>query len=132
GAVWRDRMSRLLDRIPRDATHIVWEPSGVWSVEDAAAAARQWGIVLAVDAARDPVPAGNVAYTRLRALGETRSFGESALERVVDAIGTPRDAYVVIETATALEECKRLRAIAQRPRSSLGGMGRLVRPRGGL
>src|SRR5438094_8379868 len=46
--IWRDRMAKLLDRLPRDATHIVWEPRGVWEVEDAAVAAKKWGIVLAV------------------------------------------------------------------------------------
>ena len=129
--LWRDRMSKLLDRMPRDATHVVWEPRGVWEVEDAAVAARKWGIVLAVDAARDPVPAGPVAYTRLPALGETRSYGAAALERVVKAIGTRRDAYVVRETASALTECKKLRQVAQGTKKKFeGGMGRIVRPRG--
>ena len=45
-----------------------------------------------------PFPAGPVAYVRLRALGETRSYGPSALEKVVRAIGPRRDAYVVFET----------------------------------
>jgi len=129
GAVWRDRMTRLLDRLPRDVTQIVWEPRGVWEIEDAAVAARKWGIVLGVDASRDPVPAGAVAYVRLRALGETRSFGEAALERVVRAIGARRDAYVVLETTSALAECKRIRQLAQRRGSGEGGMGRVVRPR---
>lgn len=129
GNVWRERMARLLDRVQRDATRIIWEPRGVWEVGDAALAAKKWGIVLAVDAARDPVPAGPVAYTRLRALGETRSYGAAALERVVRAIGARRDAYVVFETDKALEEAKMLRRAAQGAGKKLGGQGRVLRPR---
>jgi len=128
--LWRERMAKLVLRFPRDATQVVWEPRGVWETEDAAVAAHRWGIVLAVDAARDPVPAGPVAYVRLRALGETRAFGPAALEKVVDAIGNRRDAYVVFETDSALAEAKRLRAIAQSAgKGARGGMGRVIRPR---
>jgi uncharacterized protein YecE (DUF72 family) len=128
--VWRDRMERLLDRLPRDATQVAWDPRGVWEIEDAAVAARKWGIVLVVDATRDPIPAGPVVYTHLRALGETRSYGAAALERVVHAIGERREAYVILETPTALAECKRLRSLAQGVgKKKLGGAGRILRPR---
>ena len=130
-ALWRERMEKVLGRLPRDATHIIWEPRGVWEVEDAAVAARKWGIILAVDAARDPVPGGTVAYVRLRAMGETRGFGTSALERVVDTIGARRDAYVILDTDEALTEAKRLRQIAQNAGAGdKGGLGRIMRPRG--
>jgi len=129
-ALWRDRMAKLVERFPRDVTQIIWEPRGLWETDDAAVAAKKWGIVLAVDAAREPVPAGAVAYVRLRALGETRSFGPAALEKVVRAIGDRRDAYVVLETDSALTEAKRLRTLAQSSASGArGGMGRVIRPR---
>jgi len=131
GQVWRDRMQKLLERFPRDATHVAWEPSGVWELDEAALTAKRWGVVLVVDAARDPVPPGTVAYVRLPALGETRSYGTAALERVLTAVGARRDAYVVFETDSALAEAKRLRSIAQRAKKE-GGFGRLIRPRGGL
>jgi uncharacterized protein YecE (DUF72 family) len=130
-ALWRERLARAIERFPRDVTHVAWEPRGVWEVEDAAVLAKKLGIVLAVDAARDPVPGGPVAYIRLRALGETRSFGPSALERIVHAIGPRRDAFVILETDSALGECKILRKLAQAPSvSERGGLGRVVRPRG--
>jgi uncharacterized protein YecE (DUF72 family) len=132
-ALWRDRMGKLLDRLPRDATHVIWEPRGVWETEDAAVAARRWGIILAVDAAREPVPEGLVAYVRLRAMGETRSFGPAALGRVVDAIGARRDAFVILETPGAPKEAAALRqAAARAARGDKGGLGRLVRPRAGM
>lgn len=127
----RDRIAKLVDRLPRDVTHVAWEPRGVWEVDDAAVFAKKVGITLVVDPSRDPVPTGPVAYARLRALGESRSFGPSALERVVQAIGERREAYVVIETDAALAECKRLRSLAQRSKAAKeGGKGRVLRPRG--
>jgi uncharacterized protein YecE (DUF72 family) len=129
-AVWRDRLARVADGFLRDVTSLVWEPHGVWEVEDAAVLANRLGVVLAVDAARDPVPHGPVAYVRLRALGETRSFGPSSLERVVQAVGARRDAFVVLETDGALAECKLFRRIAQEPVTADRKLGtRVVRPR---
>jgi uncharacterized protein YecE (DUF72 family) len=128
--LWRDRMAKLVSRFSRDVTQVIWEPRGVWETEDAAVAARQWGIVLAVDAAREPVPAGPIAYVRLRALGETRSFGPAVLEKVAQAIGDRRDAYVIFETDSALAESKRLRTVAKTlGAGARGGMGRVIRPR---
>lgn len=127
--VWRDRMRRLLDRLPLDATQAVWEPHGVWEPDDAALAAARWGIVLAVDASRSAVPDGPVAYVRLRALGERRSFGPAAMERVVRAIDVRRDAYVILETDGALAECRTLRRLAQgMPQTRDAGGRVLARP----
>ncbi len=126
--VWRDRLAKVAERLKRDATFVAWEPRGVWETDDARRVARALDVLLVVDPFRDPVPEGPVFYGRLRALGETRSFGTTALERVVLAIGARRDAYVVIETQSALAECKRLRQLSQgRPKQ--GGMGRVIRPR---
>ena len=129
--IWRDRLAKVASRIMRDATYVAWEPRGLWEVDDALRLAQQLGVLLVVDPLRDPVPPGPVFYGRLRALGETRSFGMAALERVVDAVGARRDAYVIIETQTALAECKRLRAIAQGGPRKVGGLSRVVRPRDG-
>jgi hypothetical protein len=91
-------------------------------------------VLLAVDPSREPVPPGPVAYLRLRALGETQSFGVTALERIVRAVGDRREVFAVLETDSALREAKRLRQIV---RSFRGGgrpetTGRLVRPVGGI
>lgn len=126
--VWRDRLAKVAERIKRDATYVAWEPRGLWENEDARRLAEKLDLLLVVDPLRDAPPEGPVFYGRLRALGETRSFGTTQLERVVATIGTRRDAYVVIETASALAECKRLRSLAQTRRKP-GGMGRVVRPR---
>jgi uncharacterized protein YecE (DUF72 family) len=133
-ALWRDRISKVIDRFPRDVTHFVWEPSGVWETTDAAERARGWGVVLAVDPARDPVPQGPVAYLRLRALGQTRSFGPIALQRIVRAVGVRREVFAIVETDSALAEAKRLRQMATSTGmgARVGGGAKLVRPRGGI
>jgi uncharacterized protein YecE (DUF72 family) len=132
--VWRDRIAKIVERFPRDVTHFVWEPSGVWEVDQAAAQARSWGVLLAVDPAHDVVPPGPLAYVRLRALGETRAFGPVALERIARAVGERREVFAIVETDTALAEAKRLRQIARTLRVGvpLGGGARLVRPRAGI
>lgn len=129
--LWRDRFAKLLDRLPRDASTVVWEPSGLWEHEDAAVQAKQWGVVLSVDPSRDIVPVGPVAFARLRALGGTRAYSTAALEKIAAAIGDRRDAYIVIETQGALTEAKTLRRLIRAAGSrQTGGLTRLVRPRG--
>jgi len=117
-SIWRERLARVFEKLPRDVSALAWEPQGLWEPDDAAKAAKKWDVALVVDAARESVPDGPVAYVRLRALGETRSFGPSALERVVESIGPRRDAYVVLETDGALSECKTLRRIVQGARET--------------
>jgi uncharacterized protein YecE (DUF72 family) len=132
-ALWRERLGKLIAKVPHDVTHFVWEPSGLWETADATAQARDWGVVLALDPAREPVPPGPIAYLRMRAMGETQSFGQMALERIVRSVGERRDVFAILETDTAMQEAKRLRQIARRSRpTEVGGGARLVRPRGGI
>jgi len=129
--LWRDRLAKLVDRLPRDASSVVWEPSGLWETEDAAEHAKKLEITVAVDPARDPMPEGPVAYGRLRASGGTRAFSATALQKVADTIGERRDAYVVFETTGALKEGKTLRALVRQAKAGKrGGLGRLIRPKG--
>jgi uncharacterized protein YecE (DUF72 family) len=133
GKLSRDRLSALIDKLPRDATYVVWEASGLWELEDAAAQAKKWDVTLAVDPARDTMPAGPVAYGRLRALGGTRAFSTTALQKIALNIGERRDAYVVFETTGALKEAKQLRALVRGAKSKKrGGLGTIVRPRGAI
>jgi uncharacterized protein YecE (DUF72 family) len=131
--LWRDRIAKVIARLPRDVTNFVWEPTGLWEAADAAAQAREWGIILALDPTKEAVPAGPVAYLRMRALGEHQAFGPVALERVVKAVGSRREVFAIIETDTAPAEAKRLHQLARRARpGAIGGSARLVRPRGGI
>jgi uncharacterized protein YecE (DUF72 family) len=132
-SLWRDRIAKVIRRFQRDATHFVWEPSGVWEVADATAQARAWDVILAVDPSREPVPAGAVAYLRLRALGETTSFGATSLERIANAVGSRREVFAIVETDSAQGEAKQLRRLLRRAAADAGGGGgKLVRPRRGI
>jgi uncharacterized protein YecE (DUF72 family) len=131
-SLWRDRIGKIVAKFPNDVTRVVWEPSGVWENDAAAAQAHAWDAVLAVDPVKEAVPAGPVAYVRLRAMGGTRAFGATVLERVVEAVGERREVFAIIETDTALVEAKRLRGIVQSARAGSKPQGRLVRPRGGI
>ena len=124
-----DRIAKLVARLPTDATQVVWEPHGLWETDEAARAAKRLGVVLCVDAARDPVPAGPVAYVRLPQIGAARAYSESSLERVVDAIGERREAYVFIETTSALKECKALRKLTMGRSKKVGGGALVLRPK---
>ena len=129
--LWRDRLARVVERLPRDANAIVWEPSGLWEVEDAVRFAKTLGVVVGVDPAREEVPAGPVAYGRLRAVGATRAFSTAALQRIAAKMGERNDAYVLIETTGALKEAKTLRGLMRNLKTSArAGFGRLIRPRG--
>jgi uncharacterized protein YecE (DUF72 family) len=132
-SLWRERIGKIVARLPHDVTHFVWEPSGLWENAVAAAQAREWGVVLGLDPLKEAVPAGAVAYLRMRAFGETQSFGPAALEKVVRAVGSSRrEVFAILETETALQEAKRLRQLARKSRPAVGGGARLVRPRGGI
>jgi uncharacterized protein YecE (DUF72 family) len=128
-SLWRGRIGKIVERVPHDVTHFVWEPAGLWELDDAAAQARSFDAVLAVDPGQVAVPRGSVAYLRLRALGARRSFGPAALARIVQAVGARRDVYAVIETDTALQEAKRLRSLVKSAGTSAGGTGSLHRAR---
>lgn len=129
--LWRERVGNLLERLQRDVTTVAWEAAGLWEAEDVHAQAARWKVVPVVDPLHQPIPKGPMAYLRMRALGEVRSFGPTVLERVAEAIGDRRDAYIVFETPKALEEAKTLRRIvAARGRTlSAEADARVVRPK---
>jgi uncharacterized protein YecE (DUF72 family) len=130
GKLWRDRLAAVVDRLKTDVTTVVWEPSGLWEYDDAVALGKKLGVTVAVDPARSEIPPGAVVYGRLRAMGIARAFSTTLLERVADKIGDRRDAYIILETPSALEEGKTLRSLVRGANSATrGGLGRVVRPR---
>lgn len=108
---WRAALAKLVAQLPREVHHVVWEPSGLWEHDDAAALANKLGLVLAMDPAKETPPVGPVVYGRLRAMGETRSFGESSLARVIVAVGMRKDFYLVLDTPAALREMATLKRL---------------------
>lgn len=110
--LWQKRIKDVIDRVQTASVHVAWAPRGPWEVDAAAVCAKQWGVTLVVDGVRDTIPRGPIAYVRLPALGETRSYSVTALTRLRENLEGSRDAYVVFETEGALREAKTLRTLS--------------------
>jgi uncharacterized protein YecE (DUF72 family) len=124
----KKKLAALFDRIPPEGTVRCWEPAGLWEREDILATARSLGVLPVLDAARDALPAGPIAYTRLRALGHTAALGAATLDRVADRLRKRREAFVVVEGAGegARVKAALIAALAKNPARSAGPM--VVRP----
>lgn len=126
----RRALSEFFEAFPRDVTHVVWEPSGLWEIDDALSLGRTHRAVIAVDPLRDRLGAGQVAYVCVRALGEQRTLTDTMLKRAQTALAQKREVFVLLETKKPVTDRKRWMQAAQSA-DALDG-GRLVRPRGGL
>lgn len=103
----RDRLAAYFDRIPEVEGRLrVWAPAGLWEPDMAEAHARALGLVYGFDPLEAPVPAGPVAYGRLRAIGARRRFGEGLLFEVQDRLQAcgAEEAYVTIESPRSFRE----------------------------
>lgn len=105
----KKRLSDLLGSLDRQRL-CAWEPSGVWEEREAVALASELGVHLVRDASREELPPGEVAYTRLRALGRT-SISLDALERVAERILDRETACVVIEGEGVARAAQSLREL---------------------
>jgi uncharacterized protein YecE (DUF72 family) len=111
----RDLLAELASKLPRAAgSHWVWEPSGPWERDQAERVANDLGFVLAFDPLRDPLPAGDVAYAQLRAIGERRSFSEAILEQVHALLASDprRQSFVSIDAPRSFAHAVRMQELA--------------------
>jgi hypothetical protein len=91
-------LAALCERLATHGRRVAWEPRGVWSEESSLATARALRVCLVRDLAReDRLDDEDVAYTRLRALGEGTRVGAAAAERVAERLEGVSDAYVIVE-----------------------------------
>jgi uncharacterized protein YecE (DUF72 family) len=123
------RLAALFERIPPEGTIRCWEPAGIWEREEVAAVARDVGALPVLDAARDPIPPGPIAYTRLRALGKSSTMSAASLERVAERLRRRREAYVIVEGGAA--EALRVKAAltgALSKKRERPGSAMIVRP----
>jgi uncharacterized protein YecE (DUF72 family) len=125
----KKRLRALVDKIPHDAVTLAWEPRGIWETDEAIETADKLGVVLVVDAAREAAPEGATAYFRLRGLGESARLSPAAIDKVVSALASRREAYVVVETsgAFAVAESLRKKTARRAPSSKSGGV--VIKPR---
>jgi len=128
----RKRLSALVDRIPHDAVTLAWEPRGIWETDEAAELARKLDIVLVVDPAREPAPAGAIGYFRLRGLGESTRLSPAVIDKVATDLASRREAYVIIELSgpMAIAEALRKRTSRRVPPAKPGNV--VLKPRATL
>jgi len=125
----KKRLAAIVAKIPHDAVTLAWEPRGIWETEEAAAIAAKLGLVLVVDAARETAPEGSTAYFRLRGLGESTRLSPAVIDKVVNALATRREAYVIIETSGPIQVADALRKKAARRPAPIKTGGVVLKPR---
>lgn len=107
----RRRLAELVLRLPRpEGRRIAWDPRGLWEDEDAESQAAELGLCLVRDVSRSDAPAGDVVYSRLRALGAGGRVSGGAVERAIDELEGHASAYVVVEGDAAARAARMLRA----------------------
>jgi uncharacterized protein YecE (DUF72 family) len=126
----RKALAEFFEAFPRDVTHVVWEPSGLWEIDDALSLGRVHRAIVAVDPLRDRVGAGQMAYVHLQSIGEQRTLTDTMVRRAQSALSQKREVFVLLDTTKPATDRKRWLQAAKNG-DALDG-GRLVRPRGGL
>jgi uncharacterized protein YecE (DUF72 family) len=114
----RKRLAQLVEQLPRDAVTLAWEPRGLWELDEAALLASKLGLVLVVDASREEVPRGPIAYVRLRGLGESSRLGPQVIEKVAERLREARESFVIIESGSPAQVAQALVRAAAATRSS--------------
>ncbi|MCU0656976.1 MAG: DUF72 domain-containing protein [Polyangiaceae bacterium] len=93
----KKRLAELLERLPRDAVFIGWEPRGIWTPEELALWSRELDVHLIADVSQTEAPRGSMLYTRLRGIGTNTRLSAGILARVRGAFAERREVFVVVE-----------------------------------
>ncbi len=108
----REALQRFLASVDRGGKTLVWQPSGPWEVERAAAFAEEIDAVLAVDPLRDPPPAGDTCYLRLGPFAAMGSrVGNFDLEQIAQIAVSFERTTVIFDTNRAFDDAKNLKTV---------------------
>jgi hypothetical protein len=97
----RERIAALAALLPRRGHVLAWEAAGIWQHEELAELCAVTGLLPVLDAAQEPLVAGPIVYTRIRAIGTAARLGEGGIRRVMEAVAGRRDAYIVADPPIA-------------------------------
>lgn len=117
----RKKLADFFGRVPAEGVVRCWEASGLWEREDIIATARGAAVLPVLDAAREALSPGPIAYTRLRALGSSASLGAGTVEKISDQLRGRREAFVVIEGPGAVRVKAALSMMMARQQGRPGG-----------
>ncbi len=118
----RERLAALFERLNRPGQVLGWESSGLWEVDDVLETAGRLGVLAVLDAARDPLPRGPIAYTRIKTIGHAARLGAGSIERIAEQLQDRRDAYVVVTDKTTAKKVKAsLEAVRERQQGARSG-----------
>lgn len=122
----RDRIARLVERLPKLATVVAWEAAGLWEAEEIRMTARLAQVLPVFDAAQEETVPGSSIYTRLRALGEASRLSDKALAHAAAQLRGRREAFVIVENGS---DAARVKTALERAISDEApGGGVVVRP----
>jgi len=106
------RLAGFLEAARRPEVPVVWLPGGPWEPAAVATAARNLGLVPAVDPLRDDVPEGPVAYLRLGPFSHLGSrMGTHDLECIADAACGRDLCFCLFATPRSLDDARALRRL---------------------
>lgn len=108
----RDRLATLAERLRATGHDVAWQPAGVWEEDDVDALSAELGLVAVRDLTTGEPAEGDVVYTRISRLSGGGRVGVAAAERVGQAVGDRREAFVVIEGDGAARAAEVIRAEA--------------------
>lgn len=123
----RKKLADLFARVPTEGVVRCWEASGLWERDDILVTARGAGVLPVLDAAREALPQGPIAYTRLRALGTAASLGAGAVDKIAEELRGRREVFVVVEGPGAARLKDALSTAMAADRARPGGPA-MVRP----
>lgn len=121
----RDRITRLVEKLPKLGSMVAWEPSGLWEPEEIRATARQAQVVAVLDGAQQELFAGSVVYTRVRALGGASRLSDKALDHLARQLRGRREAFVAVENPADAARIKM--SLERAVTAATGGGGVVVR-----
>ena len=107
----RDRLRVLAERLLSTGRKVAWEPHGPWAREQAEQFAANVGLALAIDAAQQEPPAGDVVYTRLRGIASGGRLRQGAVERAAERLIGRAQSFVILEGRGGAYHAQALRAL---------------------
>lgn len=122
----RNRITELVEKLPKLATTIAWEPSGLWEQEEIRATARQAQVLPVLDAAQGELFPGSTVYTRIRALGGASRLSDKAIEHIIRQLQGRREAFVVVDNPADAARVKT--SLERAMTATAAGGGVVVRP----